>query len=719
MTENKGRISLIGSGGRTILLLFSFFVLAVFMQQTFFITNALALSFDTISKISINETPEGLRVAFVSDAPLQSGDIDVRNEAKGSVIICDLLNIDVKKLASVVEVQKYGINVIQISKIKENPKVSRAVFVLSQAVDYKVFKNSNEIFFTFYKNIRSGAGNVELGSPKAPTNETVKKYNDMLTDDSIRHEFHFDNMPVEEVVKKFAAKTKMNVVIKNTASGKITAHVQGNLYELLEGIFKFNGFNYTVDETCITIISRTNSEEMEVELKFKELTFREVAETISEMANINVVIDKDIPGEQKVSFYVHKMKLLDAMKLLAKMYDYLVVKIDEGTYVITKKENQDTYEKKVKKIFNFKNSDPKDIIALINNSGELKNIFSTSNFSIDSRTNSLLVYDTPKNIKTLEDLITKIDRGVRQVDIEVKLVEVQRDGLSRLGIKTATAIGFADLTKKLKVENVNATMEFLENNNKAKVLASPRLLVVNNKQASTLIGEEIPVPYYDYVMATNGATYFPSNNNIYGGSSNNNNNGTNNGYNNNGYNNGGYGGYNSSGGGVFNPLSYLTGANGTANNTALQNVISNISYLPVKRYKKEDVGIKLNIKPQIHSDTEVTIDLNIEVSSLLDVTDDGQIHRGTRKTDTIVRLKDNNTAVFGGIIKQDERTETIKVPLLGDIPRLGRLFSHVSKTRVDTELIMLITPHITPFDMPRKDEKDDGVNEIISSSFQY
>jgi len=719
MKEDKGIISLIVPGGRISLLLFLFLTLAAYMLQPFFITNALALSFDTIAKISVNETPEGLKVAFVSDAPLQSGDIDVRNEAKGSVIICDLLNIDVKKIASVVEVQKYGINVIQISKIKENPKVSRAVFVLSQAVDYKVFKNSNEIFFTFYKNIRSGAGNVELGSPKAPTNETVKKYNDMLTDDSIRHEFHFDNMPVEEVVKKFAAKTKMNVVIKNTASGKITAHVQGNLYELLEGIFKFNGFNYTVDETCITIISRTNSEEMEVELKFKELTFREVAETISEMANINVVIDKDIPGEQKVSFYVHKMKLLDAMKLLAKMYDYLVVKIDEGTYVITKKENQDTYEKKVKKIFNFKNSDPKDIIALINNSGELKNIFSTSNFSIDSRTNSLLVYDTPKNIKTLEDLITKIDRGVRQVDIEVKLVEVQRDGLSRLGIKTATAIGFADLTKKLKVENVNATMEFLENNNKAKVLASPRLLVVNNKQASTLIGEEIPVPYYDYVMATNGATYFPSNNNIYGGSSNNNNNGTNNGYNNNGYNNGGYVGYNSSGGGVFNPLSYLTGANGTANNTALQNVISNISYLPVKRYKKEDVGIKLNIKPQIHSDTEVTIDLNIEVSSLLDVTDDGQIHRGTRKTDTIVRLKDNNTAVFGGIIKQDERTETIKVPLLGDIPRLGRLFSHVSKTRVDTELIMLITPHITPFDMPRKDEKDDGVNEIISSSFQY
>ncbi len=700
MTEKKKKIFLLNS-----------VILSALLFVMSFYAEAFALSFDTITKVTVNETPEGLKVAFVSDEPLQFSDIDVRNEAKGSVIICDLLNIDIHKIADVIPVQKFGINVIQISKVKDNPKVSRAVFVLSQAIDYKVFKNINEIYFTFYNKIRPGAGDVKLGGVTPPSNQTVKKYNDLLTDESIRHEFHFDNMPVEEVVKKFAAKTKMNVVIKNTAQGKITAHVQGNLYELLEGIFKFNGFNYTVDETSIAITGRSNSEEMEVELKFKELTFREVAETISEMANINIVIDKDIPPEQKISFYVHKMKLLDAMKLMAKMYDYTVVKIDEGTYVITKKANEDTYVKKVKKIFSFKNSDPKDIINLINSSKELKAIFSTNSFSIDARTNNLLVYDTPKNIKTLEDLIVKIDRGVRQVDIEVKLVEVQRDGLSRLGIKAASAIGFADITKKLKVENINATMEFLENNNKAKVLASPRLLVVNNRQATTLIGEEIPVPYYDYVMATNGATYFESNNNIYNNTSNNNNSGY----------NSGYGGYNSGYSNYNNPFAFLglTGTTGGTNNTGLQNALSNISYLPVKRYKMEDVGIKLNIKPQIHSDTEVTIDLNVEVSSLLDVTSDGQIHRGTRKTNTIVRLKDNHTAVFGGIIKQEERSQTIKVPLLGDIPRLGRLFSHVTKTRVDTEMIMLITPHITPFDMPRKDEKDDGINEFISSSFQY
>jgi len=297
----------------------------------------------------------------------------------------------------------------------------------------------------------------------------------------------------------------------------------------------------------------------------------------------------------------------------------------------------------------------------------------------------------------------KIDEGVRQVDIEVKLVEVQRDGLSRLGVKTVSALGFADITKKLKIDNINATMEFLENQNKAKVLASPRLLVVNNKHATSLIGEQIPVPSYDYVIAPNGSTYFQTgtnSQNIYGNTSNNNN--TNNNNNNNT---------------TISALDYIkTQTGSTSVNTPT--VVGNVAYLPVKRYTMQSVGINLDITPKIHSDKEVTIDLIVEVSSLLSVTEDGQIHKSTRKTNTIVRLKDNQTAVFGGIIKQEERSETVKVPILGDIPRLGKLFSRLSKTNADTEMIMLITPHITPFDMPRDDEKNDGINEIVGNSFQ-
>lgn len=650
-----------------------------------------ALPYDIITRITVSETSESMKVSFISPSPLKHTEIDVHNEAQGGAIVMDFINAHIDYSTNdVIMIKKWNVNALQITQVKENPRVSAATFILEKNIDYKVCRNKNEIYINFYKK--------------------VKKYQDLLTDESIKYEFHFENVPIEEVVKKFAAKTQLAVILKTNVTGKISAHAQGNLYEVLEGVFKFNGFNYSVEDTSIVINGRSNAEEMEVSLKFKELTFPEIAESLSELGKINVVLDKEIPVDKKINFYVHKMKLIDAIKLLVKMYDYMLVKVDEGTYVIAPKTSAGNFSQKIKKVFKFKNADPNDIINLIRKSPEMMNSFNVANFTVDPRTNSLLVYDTAKNIKTIEDLITKIDEGVRQVDIEVKLVEVQREGLSRLGIKTVSAVGFSDITKKLKAENISATVEFLENQNKAKVLASPRLLVVNKKKASTLIGEQVPVPSFNYVMAPNGTGYFQV------GSTNNNN-----GYNNNGYNNGGYNNY-GGGSNYLNPLSILQSQLSTTTRTTGgidANLLSNIAYLPVKTYTMENIGITMDITPTIHSDTDVTIDLNVDVSSLLSVTEDGQIHRGTRNTKTTVRLKDSQTVVFGGIIKQDERTEKVKVPYLGDIPRLGRLFSHTTKNQTNSEMIMLITPHITPFDMPRADEREDGIDDVVSSSFKY
>ncbi len=677
-------------------------LIAMILIMSVFCAVSFAAPFDTITKVGVSETADYVRVAFTSNEPIKFTDVDVRNDANGAAVICDFLNtqFDVKG-GDLVTIQKGGVNVLQMNRIKDSPKVSRATFILEKAVDYKVYKGGNEIYLHFFKKIRDNASSVNnaRGMGRAEP-ETRKKYSDILTNDASKYEFHFENLPVEEVVKKFAAGTKLNVIIKNSASGSLTAHSQGTLYEVLEGVFKYNGFNYTVEDDSITITGRTNSENLEVALKFHELTFHEIAESISEMANINLVLDKDVDALRKVSFYVHKMKIIDAIKLLANMYDYVLVKLDDSSYVITSKSNEKTYAKKIRKVFNLKNSTPSEVISIITKSPELSGILNVRNFSYDDRTNSLLAFDTPRNIKTLEDLLVKIDQGIRQVDIEVKLVEIGRDSLSRLGIKSISSLGFADITKSLKVENISATMEFLENQNKAKVLASPRLLVVDGKRASTLIGEQVPVPSFDYIMAPNGTSLSSTVTNTSNGTS-------------------------GTPGGTTSGTSGLAGSTlptFTIPTTTTVNGVTQqapVTYLPVKKYTMTSIGISLNIIPKIHSDTEVTIDLNVDVSSLLDITEDGQIHMGTRNTKTMVRLKDNNTAVFGGIIKQEERSQTVKVPFLGDIPRLGKLFTHNSKTHVETEMIMLITPHITPFDMPRADEKSDGVNEVVSSSFQY
>ncbi len=110
-----------------------------------------------------------------------------------------------------------------------------------------------------------------------------------------------------------------------------------------------------------------------------------------------------------------------------------------------------------------------------------------------------------------------------------------------------------------------------------------------------------------------------------------------------------------------------------------------------------DVGVKLDATPRVNTGGILTMSLRTEVSSLLqiDTFSGSQAPRTTnRVAETSVQVKDGETIVLAGLIRRDEREETIKVPLLGDIPIIGELFRHNEKRSVETEVIFLITPTI-------------------------
>jgi general secretion pathway protein D len=120
------------------------------------------------------------------------------------------------------------------------------------------------------------------------------------------------------------------------------------------------------------------------------------------------------------------------------------------------------------------------------------------------------------------------------------------------------------------------------------------------------------------------------------------------------------------------------------------------------------VGIKVNIEPTIHLNNTVTLKLGLEVSALGDPISFGngqvQYKFGTRNTDTIVNLRDGETVIIGGLIQDEERKTVVKVPLLGEIPVIGKLFSSSSDGTVKTDILMSISPNIVRgLELPDKD----------------
>ena len=128
----------------------------------------------------------------------------------------------------------------------------------------------------------------------------------------------------------------------------------------------------------------------------------------------------------------------------------------------------------------------------------------------------------------------------------------------------------------------------------------------------------------------------------------------------------------------------------TTTSTANVGVSESVTYL--------DVGLKLDVQPRITLDDFVNIKIELEVSSLGEKTitrNGATVYTiGTRNASTLLRLKDGETQVLAGLILDTERKNTSRLPGMGDIPLLGRLFSDQADSKNKTEIILTITPRI-------------------------
>jgi len=108
----------------------------------------------------------------------------------------------------------------------------------------------------------------------------------------------------------------------------------------------------------------------------------------------------------------------------------------------------------------------------------------------------------------------------------------------------------------------------------------------------------------------------------------------------------------------------------------------------------------LNVTPHINAQGDVTVDLIPEISSLLgwDIIDAARGIRAprfsTRKADTQIMLRDNETIMIGGLISEQTIEFEKKVPILGDIPWLDKIFSKTEDQIDTTELIIFLTVHL-------------------------
>ena len=115
---------------------------------------------------------------------------------------------------------------------------------------------------------------------------------------------------------------------------------------------------------------------------------------------------------------------------------------------------------------------------------------------------------------------------------------------------------------------------------------------------------------------------------------------------------------------------------------------------PITSYNYQTIGVNIDITPRTHHDDSVTLDLNIGVTNVSGTGFGGLPTFGNREIKTLISLHDGETNMLAGLIRDDERQTLEGIPGLSDIPGIGRLFAHTTKSTDQTDIILTLTPHI-------------------------
>jgi general secretion pathway protein D len=267
----------------------------------------------------------------------------------------------------------------------------------------------------------------------------------------------------------------------------------------------------------------------------------------------------------------------------------------------------------------------------------LKTLLRMKDIVIDERLNLVTVRDTPEAVRLAERLVALHDLAEPEVMLELEVLEVQRDDLLKAGFQWPNQLSVLPLARGglLTVDD----LRHLNGSSLGVSFTNPSVTLRQDHGVSNLLANpRIRVHNREKASVLIG-----------------------------------------------DKVPVITT---TSNATGF--VTENVQYL--------DVGLKLAAEPLIHQSNDVSLRLNLEVSSIAGQvsTPNGTVayQVGTRNAATFLRLQDGETQVLAGLISDQDRQSASGVPGLSRLPLLGRLFSAPSDSRSKTEIVLSVTPHV-------------------------
>ncbi|MDN2695882.1 general secretion pathway protein GspD [Janthinobacterium sp. SUN073] len=375
-----------------------------------------------------------------------------------------------------------------------------------------------------------------------------------------------------------------------------------------------------------------------VTLEFRDAPLRSVFDFISKVSGLNFVFDKEVDPALRATISVRDTSIEEAIAMLlgANQLEQSVTSDKSITIYPNTPQKVKDYQQLVVRTFFLANADVKTVAFSI------KTLLKAKDVVTDERLGIIMLRDTPEMVRMAERIINVQDLADPEVMLEVEVLEVKRTRLMELGVRwpdqaNLTLAGIAGSTGGLGGLKV-ADLRRINGDNINLGIGGVTLNANKTDSDSNILANpRIRVRNKEKAKILIGDRV---------------------------------------------PVITVTTNNGVSSDS--------VNYI--------EVGLKLDVEPNVYLDDEVAIKINLEVSNVvkevISKTGTQAYQIGTRSASTVLRLKDGETQVLAGLISDEDRGTANKVPGVGELPMLNRLFGSQKDDAMRSEIVLSITPRL-------------------------
>lgn len=387
-----------------------------------------------------------------------------------------------------------------------------------------------------------------------------------------------------------------------------------------------------------------------VTLRFRDTDIKEVLEVFARTAGVNIFTDESLQPKRITTFF-QNLSLREAFTLILASNRLFAKKVAENTVIVVPDNpgKRQQYDELVVQTFYLTDADAKVAVNLV------RTILNTRQVFVNEKLNALVIRETPEKIELARKVLEANDRGVAEVEIDLEVLEVDRQSVQNLGIDLSprtysVSLGFpsdmpiGDVWSSIRfgsvvnITNPSLIINLVKNDGFTNIIANPTVRILDRQKARLLVGERRPFQISQ-----------------------------------------------------FTSVPAVAGTGTTTPTGAVTTTQTQVEY--------RDLGLKMTLTPTVHLNGEVTVELNFEISAAgapIPGINQGELLPpvNTRNLDTFIKVKNGETRLLGGLFQDVEAATNNKIPFLADIPWLGRLFTSGTQERRRTDVLISLTPRI-------------------------